>query len=69
MIVQKVLLVIEDEWIRDYILQFNDVCVLNVICGREKINWSSEEPEWGQVVEQHLIGELSPADCTSFLES
>ncbi|MEK5442467.1 tetratricopeptide repeat protein [Fredinandcohnia sp. FSL W7-1320] len=58
-----------DEWIREFILQFEDVSVLNVICGREKITWGEEEPEWNQVVDQHLIGELSPEDCISFLES
>lgn len=58
-----------DEWIREFILQFEDVPVLNIICGREKITWSNEEPEWEQVVEQHLIGELSPTDCISFLEA
>ncbi|MBP0723687.1 tetratricopeptide repeat protein [Bacillus sp. RG28] len=59
----------KDEWIREFILQFEDVSVLNVICGREKITWENEKPEWGDVVEQHLIGELSPADCISFLDS
>lgn len=58
-----------DEWIREFILQFEDVPVLNIICGREKITWSQAEPEWEEVVEQHLIGELSPSDCISFLEA
>lgn len=58
-----------DEWIREFILQFEDVPVLNVICGREKITWDKLDPEWGKIVEQHLMGELSPADCMSFLNS
>ncbi|MBT2677806.1 tetratricopeptide repeat protein [Bacillus sp. ISL-35] len=59
----------KDEWIREFILQFEDVPVLNVICGREKITWDKLNPEWECVVEQHLMGELSPTDCKSFLNS
>ncbi|WP_442596621.1 tetratricopeptide repeat protein [Neobacillus sp. D3-1R] len=59
----------KDEWIRDLILQFEEVNVLNIICGREKINWGKYNPEWDQYVEQHLIGELSIKDCKSFLNS
>ncbi|MFT9600493.1 tetratricopeptide repeat protein [Mesobacillus sp.] len=59
----------KDEWIREFILQFEDVPVLNVICGREKITWDKLDPEWGSIVEQHLMGELSPTDCMSFLDS
>lgn len=59
----------KDEWIREFILQFNESKVLNVICGREKLTWVNENPEWDQVVEQHLIGELSAPDCINFLQS
>jgi tetratricopeptide (TPR) repeat protein len=59
----------KDDWIREFILQFEDVPVLNVICGREKITWDKLNPEWEGIVEQHLMGELSPVDCMSFLNS
>lgn len=59
----------KDEWIREFILQFEYVPVLNVICGREKITWDKLDPEWESIVEQHLMGELSPTDCMSFLNS
>jgi len=59
----------KDEWIRELILQFEDVPVLNVICGREKITWEKLDPEWLTYIEQHLMGELSPADCKNFLHS
>jgi tetratricopeptide (TPR) repeat protein len=59
----------KDEWIREFILQFEEVAVLNVICGREKITWDKLDPEWESIVEQHLMGELSPTDCMSFLNS
>ncbi|MGS2778715.1 tetratricopeptide repeat protein [Robertmurraya sp. GLU-23] len=58
-----------DEWIKELILQFDEVSVLNVICGREKLVWEKSNSEWKSVVEQHLMGELSPTDCKSFLNS
>lgn len=59
----------KDEWVREFILQFEDSEILNVICGREKITWDRLDPDWGQVVEQHLMGELSSIDCKKFLNS
>lgn len=59
----------KDEWIKEFILQFEEVSVLHVICGREKVTWEKSNPEWNSVVEQHLMGELSPTDCKSFLNS
>jgi tetratricopeptide (TPR) repeat protein len=59
----------KDEWIRDLILQFDEVPVLNIICGREKINWVKYNSEWENYIEQHLMGELSVSDCKSFLGS
>lgn len=58
-----------DEWVKELILQFDEVLVLNVICGREKLVWEKSNPEWNSVIEQHLMGELSPTDCKSFLHS
>jgi tetratricopeptide (TPR) repeat protein len=59
----------KDEWVKEFILQFDEVSVLHVICGREKITWEKSNPDWSAVVEQHLMGELSPTDCKSFLNS
>jgi tetratricopeptide (TPR) repeat protein len=58
-----------DEWIREFILQFHEVRALFVICGREKVRWAEVNEEWNEYLEQHLIGELSPADCHQFLDS
>ena len=59
----------KDEWIREFILQFENEPVLNVIFGREKLTWEKIDPDWENYVEQHLMGELSEHDCQSFLHS
>lgn len=58
-----------DLWIRgaDGIIQ-NIPNVLWVIAGREKLKWELLDPEWMGVPEQHILGNLSPADSHWFLE-
>ena len=38
-----------------------------VIAGREKMRWERFDPEWNSALEQHLLGNLSPADSDRFL--
>lgn len=57
----------KDEWIRNLASCLPNV--LFVICGREKLRWSEENPEWEEYIEQHLIGSLSDIDAKKFLSS
>ncbi|OZM56425.1 hypothetical protein CIB95_11665 [Lottiidibacillus patelloidae] len=57
----------KDEWVREFVLHLLEV--LWVICGREKIRWDEINPSWNDVLDQHLMGELSSNDSNKFLLS
>lgn len=39
------------------------------LASREKLRWAEANPAWGKVLDQHLIGALSPEDARRFLEA
>jgi tetratricopeptide (TPR) repeat protein len=59
-----------DLWIRgeDGLIQ-NTPRVMWVIAGREKIKRDTLNAEWGDALEQHILGDLSESDSTYFLNS
>ena len=59
-----------DLWIRgiDGLIQ-NIPNVLWVIAGREKLKWERFDVEWGEALEQHILGNLSRTDADSFLKT
>lgn len=58
----------KDLWIRgeNGLIQ-NIPNVLWVIAGREKLKWNATD--WGESLEQHILGTLSPIDAENFLEN
>jgi tetratricopeptide (TPR) repeat protein len=56
-----------DEWVRE--LMSNLPGVLWAIAGREKLRWEEVDQNWGECLDQHLVGNLSKEDCLRFLES
>lgn len=40
---------------------------LYVIGGREYVRWDERNPEWGDYLEQHILGRLSESDADAFL--
>ena len=59
-----------DEWLKGedgLIRNINNV--LWVIAGREKLKWEDEDKNWTGNLDQHLLGDLSEEDSTSFLRS
>ena len=58
----------KDLWIRgeNGLIQ-NIPNVLWVIAGREKLKWNAAD--WGESLEQHILGTLSPIDAENFLEN
>lgn len=55
----------QDERIRDFIKQNKNV--LFVISGREKLRWEICDKNWGKILEQFRLEELSSDDCRYFL--
>lgn len=58
---------IKDDWVR--LLSESSDHLLMVIAGREKIRWPEYEKEWKELLETHLISNLSKEDVVRFLES
>jgi tetratricopeptide (TPR) repeat protein len=58
---------IADDWVRDVARYCIHMGVLVVICGRDRVRWADDHPEWEPVLEQHLLGGLSEPDAQSFL--
>lgn len=58
-----------DDWIRELIIQLQELPILHVITGREKVTWGKIDTEWDEVLDQHLIGELAKNDSKSFLSA
>lgn len=57
----------QDAWIREMVAHLPQV--LFVICGREKIRWIEADSDWEEVLDQHILGSLSPEDAKDFLKS
>ena len=57
-----------DEWLRgeDGLIQ-HIPNVLWVIAGREKLKWERFDAEWRDALDQHILGNLSPADAEWYL--
>ncbi|UCE66415.1 MAG: tetratricopeptide repeat protein [Candidatus Zixiibacteriota bacterium] len=47
---------IEDEWIRLLIKKLPEA--IFVTCGQEKIRWEEQDSFWGDILEQHKLGDL-----------
>lgn len=60
----------KDAWIRgaEGLIQ-NIPNVLWVIAGREKLKWTNFDSDWEEVLDQHILGELSRQDANSFLSA
>ncbi|WP_297701713.1 tetratricopeptide repeat protein [uncultured Fibrobacter sp.] len=60
----------KDLWLRDEKngLIVNTPNVLWVIAGREKLKWQ-QFTDWGESLEQHILGSLSKQDAATFLKS
>ena len=56
-----------DEWVRELVAHLPGI--LWIICGREKLRWEEVEPDWGKVLDQHLLGDLADEDAERFLRS
>jgi tetratricopeptide (TPR) repeat protein len=56
-----------DEWLREMIGSAENG--LYVIAGREYLKWTDYNPEWGNYLEQHILGELTDEDADYFLSS
>ncbi|WP_043931182.1 ATP-binding protein [Bacillus sp. EB01] len=56
-----------DEWVRELIANLPEV--IWVILGREKLNWEDINKGWKDVLDPHLLDNLSNKDMESFLES
>ena len=59
-----------DDWLKgDNGLIQNIPNVLWVIAGREKLKWGNYDKDYEILLDQHLLGDLSFADCKFFLNS
>ncbi len=60
----------KDIWIRgeEGLIQ-NIPNVLWVIAGREKLKWTKFDSDWEEVLDQHILGELSRQDANNFLSA
>lgn len=58
-----------DWWVRDLVkfCLHPRVGVLPIIAARDRLSWEEQDPTWGEVVEQHLLGGLSAGDAQTFL--
>ncbi|HYG56845.1 MAG TPA: hypothetical protein VD902_02065 [Symbiobacteriaceae bacterium] len=56
-----------DEWVRELVANLPEA--LWLICGREKLRWNERDPEWAEVLDQHLIGRMSNTDVVGFLNA
>ncbi|KAF5421211.1 MAG: Tetratricopeptide (TPR) repeat, partial [Candidatus Methanocomedens sp.] len=58
-----------DEWVRDLIFYclHPSVGVLPVICGRDRLQWAEDNPQWQGELDQQLLGGLSAHDAQLFL--
>lgn len=54
-----------DAWLQSLVQEMPGVLVL--IFGRDRLRWAELEKEWDNVLEQHLLGELSNEDADGFL--
>jgi tetratricopeptide (TPR) repeat protein len=56
-----------DQWVR----RLADECpgVLFFIFGRDKLRWADIDPDWADLLDQHLLGGLSDEDANRFLEA
>ncbi|WP_047984189.1 hypothetical protein [Ornithinibacillus californiensis] len=57
----------KDKWVRDLIGSLPDV--LFVICGREYLEWEKYDSDWKEILDHHIIENLSTNDADSFLEN
>lgn len=56
-----------DEWLRELIGSSGSG--LFVVGSRESIHWEQLDKEWGDYLDQHILGELTDADANFFLRS
>jgi hypothetical protein len=54
-----------DRWLRELVKETPGV--LFVLLGRDRLRWAEVEPEWAEVLDQHRLGALSPADAERYL--
>lgn len=57
----------QDSWIRETIAHLPGI--LFVISGRDKLRWSSLDPDWEKYISQYLIENLSKQDSSIFLKN
>ncbi|WP_422074050.1 tetratricopeptide repeat protein [Tranquillimonas rosea] len=56
-----------DQWVRDFVEAAPGTLI--AIFGRDKLRWGEIDPEWGTILNQHLLGGLSGQDADRFLET
>jgi len=58
-----------DEWVRELVSYciHPDVGVLPVICGKDRLLWAEDDPEWEDELDQNILGGLSFHDAQLFL--
>jgi len=56
---------LSDAWVRELISNLDSV--LFIICSREKFGWGKREPDWDDVLDQHLLGGLERSNAREFL--
>ncbi|WP_299865120.1 tetratricopeptide repeat protein, partial [uncultured Hoeflea sp.] len=54
-----------DQWVR--LLVQDSPGALFAIFGRDKLRWAEIDPDWGEIVDAHLLGKLSDEDADDFL--
>ncbi len=54
-----------DEWLQTFVAQMPGV--LHVVLGRDRLAWADHDADWAQVIDAHLLGDLSDADADKFL--
>jgi len=55
-----------DEWLRELFLAA--YCMRLIIASRDKLKWDEVDSEWGQLLNQHRLNNLSENDARWFLE-
>lgn len=55
-----------DEWLRELFLAATQMRL--IIASRDKLKWEELDPEWGQVLNQHRLNNLSDDDARWFLQ-
>ena len=55
-----------DEWLKELFISSETIRM--IIASRERIQWGFKDPDWNEVLNQHLLSNMSEEDCKWFLE-